>query len=50
MDFEDIYFQQDGATCHTGAENIQLLQTKFTGRIVSAAIGIGHQDYATWKF
>ena len=35
MDLEDIFFQQDGATCHTAAETMQLLQTKFHGRVIS---------------
>ncbi|CAK9810854.1 Transposable element Tc3 transposase [Anthophora plagiata] len=35
MDLEDIFFQQDGATCHTAAETMQLFQTKFYGRVIS---------------
>ena len=35
MDVEDIWFQQDGATCHTANETMQLLQTKFNGRVIS---------------
>ena len=26
MDVDDVYFQQDGATCHTSGENIDLLR------------------------
>jgi len=35
IDLEDIFFQQDGATCHTADETMQLLQTKFHGRVIS---------------
>ena len=35
MDLEDIFFQQDGANCHTAAETMQLLQTKVHGRVIS---------------
>ena len=29
-----IFFQQDGATCHTVTETMQLLQTKFHGCVI----------------
>jgi len=32
---EDMWFQQDGATCHTARETMQLLHTKFPGRVIS---------------
>ena len=32
---EGMWFQQDGATCHTTGENFQVLQTRFPGRIIS---------------
>ena len=35
MDLQDIWFQQDGATCHTARETITLLQSKFPGRVLS---------------
>lgn len=35
IDIEDLWFQQDGATCHTAGETIQLLRGKFPGRIIS---------------
>ena len=35
IDLEDIFFQQDDATCHTADETMQLLQTKFHGRVIS---------------
>ena len=35
MDVDDVYFQQDGATCHTGDETIGLLREKFPGRVIS---------------
>ena len=45
MDVDDVYFQQDGATCHTSGETIGLLREKFPGRI-ERAIRIGRQDHA----
>ena len=35
MDVGDVYFQQDGATCHTSGETIGLLREKFPGRVIS---------------
>lgn len=35
MDLDDVYFQQDGATCHTSRETIELLHEKFPGRVIS---------------
>lgn len=35
MDLENMWFQQDGATCHTANETLELLQTKFPGRVIS---------------
>ncbi|XP_060528432.1 uncharacterized protein LOC132703290 [Cylas formicarius] len=35
IDIEDLWFQQDGATCHTSRETMQLLRGKFPGRIIS---------------
>ena len=35
MDVDDVYFQQDGATCHTSGENSGLLREKFPGRAIS---------------
>lgn len=35
IDLENIWFQQDGATCHTATETIDLLKTKFPGRVIS---------------
>lgn len=35
MDTDDMWFQQDGATCHTTRPNMALLRTKFEGRIIS---------------
>ena len=31
MDVDDVYFQQDEATCHTSEETIGLLREKFPG-------------------
>ena len=35
MDVDDVYFKQDGATCHTSDETIGLLREKFPGRVIS---------------
>lgn len=35
VDIEEVWFQQDGATCHTTRETIDLLQTRFPGRVIS---------------
>ena len=35
MDVDDVYLQQDGATCHTSGEAIGLLREKFPGRMIS---------------
>ena len=33
MDVDDVYYQQDGATCYTSGETIGLLREKFPGRV-----------------
>lgn len=35
IDVDGLWFQQDGATCHTARETTQLLQQKFPGRLIS---------------
>ena len=35
MDVEDDYFQQDGATCHTSGETIDLFRGKFPDQMIS---------------
>ncbi|XP_073828918.1 uncharacterized protein [Musca autumnalis] len=35
MDVDDMWFQQDGATCHTANETMALLHNKFNGRVIS---------------
>lgn len=35
IDVEDLWFQQDGATCHTANATMALLNEKFPGRIIS---------------
>ena len=35
MDLEDMWFQQDGATCHTSLESMALLHETFLGRVIS---------------
>ena len=34
-DLENMWFQQDGATCHTTRANMALLQETFPGRVIS---------------
>lgn len=43
IDVKDIFFQQDGPTCHTACHTMELLKT---GQAVlfHLAINIGHQD------
>lgn len=35
MNVDDMWFQQDGATCHTANETMALLREKFNGRVIS---------------
>jgi hypothetical protein len=35
MDMEDMWFQHDGATCHTARETTESLREKFPGRVSS---------------
>ena len=35
IDTEDMWFQQDEATCHTARETLQLLHVKFPDRVIS---------------
>ena len=35
IDVQNMWFQQDGATCHTATETINLLKEKFGDRIIS---------------
>lgn len=35
VDVEDLFFQQDGTTCHAERKAMVLLHTKFSGLIVS---------------
>ena len=34
-DLENMWFQQDGAKCHTTQANMALLQETFPGRVIS---------------
>jgi Helix-turn-helix domain (DUF4817) len=42
MDIQNVWFQQDGATCHTSGETIALLHEKFPHRLISLR---GDQSY-----
>ena len=35
MNVDDVYFPQDGATCHKSGETINFLRKKFLGRVIS---------------
>ena len=35
IDFDEIWFQNDGATCHTANATIELLKRKFGEKIIS---------------
>ena len=39
-DMDDIWFQQDGATCHTANLTIVILHTVFENRIISGISGV----------
>ena len=48
MDVDDVYFQQDGATCNTSGETIGHSREKFQAEwFLETAITIGHRDHAT---
>ncbi|CAG9824599.1 unnamed protein product, partial [Phaedon cochleariae] len=35
MDVDDMWFQQDGATCHTANDTMGILHKRFEGRVIS---------------
>ena len=35
MDVDDVYFQHEGATCHTNSKTISFLREKFPDRVIS---------------
>jgi len=35
IDLDDMWFQQDGATCHTAGQTIELLKSNFGERVIS---------------
>ena len=35
IDVDNVWFQQDGATCHTSHATIDLLRETFDGRLIS---------------
>ena len=39
-DLENMWFQQDGATCHTTRMNLVLLQETFPGRIIFRRVDV----------
>ena len=43
LDLDLLWFQQDGATCHTSHETIALLRTRFGNRVISRFGDIGHR-------
>lgn len=38
MDTDDMWFQQDGTTCHTTQETIRLFQKSFTVCVISRIV------------
>ena len=59
MDVHDVYFQQDGATCHTSGETIDLLREKFRVRVISRnsdynwpprSCNVTHLDFFIWGY
>lgn len=41
VDVDDLWFQQDGVTCHTANETINLLKETFGERIISRRGPVG---------
>ncbi len=35
MEVDDMWFQQDGTTCHTAKETMAVLHDKFNGLVIS---------------
>lgn len=40
LELKDMWFQQDGATCHTSSVTIDLLREKFDDRVISRNAGV----------
>ena len=39
-DLENMWFQKDGATCHTTRAHLALLEETFPGRVISRPVDI----------
>ncbi|CAK9804715.1 hypothetical protein ANTQUA_LOCUS4205 [Anthophora quadrimaculata] len=58
MNVDDMWFQQNGATCHTTRETIQLLHEPFPGRVISRfgdqnmprSCDLTSLDFFLWSF
>lgn len=59
MDVDNFWFQQDGATSHTANQTIELLRTRFPGRVISRhgdqnwpprSCDITPMDFFVWGF
>lgn len=42
LELENIWFQQDGATCHTVRGTLKLLREKSPGRVISTVLVVKH--------
>ena len=56
---DEIWFQQDGATCHTATVTIELLKSKFADKLISKigpvnwparSCGLTPLDYFLWGY
>ena len=44
-EFQFMWFQQDGASCHITRENMSLWEETFPGRVITRRGDINHQDH-----
>ncbi|KOC66354.1 hypothetical protein WH47_07423 [Habropoda laboriosa] len=50
MNVDDVWFQQDGATCHTSKETVALLKEMLNGRVISRGCDLTPLDFFLWGF
>ena len=59
IDMKTLWFQQDGDLCHAAKETVNLLRSKFQGRIISRncevnwpprSCNLTHLDYFLWGY
>ncbi|XP_065675584.1 uncharacterized protein LOC136091800 [Hydra vulgaris] len=47
---QELWFQQDGATCHTARATIDLLNETFGNRVISRSCDLTPLDYFLWGY